>query len=609
MRPSDLFQLRQVGEVAWSSDGRYASIEFSRPGAAIGNGVPTNEIALLDVKTHALRVLTSPAQEYIGFFNATFSPNSRQLAYLSVDHSAAVRVWVYTIGQAAPAMLPELDARTGFGEAPVTWLSNGRLLVSAWDAGADKSGDLYFNVLRGRNAAELWKRAYDAKEAAVSVVESRGPRVAAPTGRLVVVNPKTLEAKTLARGPIHHVTVSSDRRVVSYFQEDWSRPIADYFDPSRDVEAAYAAVNWGTERHVISATTGEPVDLSQMANVPAPPTPQLNIPLPRADARRLSLSPTGDTALFIANASGGSHLWLSGSSKEIWHANEWVREIAPGQAQRLDYKAGDGTPLIAWLLLPHDHNGSAKLPMITMIYPGTTYRDREPSSFSIYTSSFEHPQLFAALGYAVLMAGMPAPKDPTEFHSMRSHLNGVMPAVDAAVATGIIDPDRIAVQGQSNGGFAVLSLITQTNRFRSAISSAGFSDLTSLYGVFYGQYRYGDSGPPVKAQLLRMLQMERGEYAYGGPPWAFQEPSSRYLDDSPIRHVADVHTPIMMIAGEQDFVPIQQAEECFTAMLRQDKRAELVRYQGEWHTIANRANVLDMWKRIEAWLGETMAAR
>src|SRR5579871_3491039 len=208
MRPSDLFQLRQVGEVAWSSDGRYASIEFSRPGAAIGNGVPTNEIALLDVKTHALRVLTSPAQEYIGFFNATFSPNSRQLAYLSVDHSAAVRVWVYTIGQAAPAMLPELDARTGFGEAPVTWLSNGRLLVSAWDAGADKSGDLYFNVLRGRNAAELWKRAYDAKEAAVSVVESRGPRCAPPTGRLVVETqrrwrPRRSRGDGFITGPSH----------------------------------------------------------------------------------------------------------------------------------------------------------------------------------------------------------------------------------------------------------------------------------------------------------------------------------------------------------------------------------------------------------------------
>ena len=62
----------------------------------------------------------------------------------------------------------------------------------------------------------------------------------------------------------------------------------------------------------------------------------------------------------------------------------------------------------------------------------------------------------------------------------------------------------------------------------------------------------------------------------------------------------------MLIHGDNDFVPIQQGEEFFTALLRQDKRAEFVRYAGEGHTINNRANVLEMWKRIAAWLEETM---
>ena len=50
-------------------------------------------------------------------------------------------------------------------------------------------------------------------------------------------------------------------------------------------------------------------------------------------------------------------------------------------------------------------------------------------------------------------------------------------------------------------------------------------------------------------------------------------------------------------------------EEFFTALLRQDKRAVLLRYQGEWHTISNRANVLDLWKRVTDWLAATMAPR
>lgn len=43
-----------------------------------------------------------------------------------------------------------------------------------------------------------------------------------------------------------------------------------------------------------------------------------------------------------------------------------------------------------------------------------------------------------------------------------------------------------------------------------------------------------------------------------------------------------------------------------TALYRQSKRAAFVRYSGEGHTIAARANVLDMWSRIDRWLRETM---
>jgi dipeptidyl aminopeptidase/acylaminoacyl peptidase len=55
--------------------------------------------------------------------------------------------------------------------------------------------------------------------------------------------------------------------------------------------------------------------------------------------------------------------------------------------------------------------------------------------------------------------------------------------------------------------------------------------------------------------------------------------------------------------------PIQEGEEFFTALLRQVKRTRFVRYAGEGHTINNCANVLDMWKRIAAWLADTMPAQ
>ena len=149
----------------------------------------------------------------------------------------------------------------------------------------------------------------------------------------------------------------------------------------------------------------------------------------------------------------------------------------------------------------------------------------------------------------------------------------MIPFLDALVERGIADPRRIAVAGQSAGGWATLGLIGRTDRFRSAIASASYSNLVSLYGTFYGQYRYGDAGHPQRAQLLRMLQFERGYFGAGGPPW---EQPERYRINSPLWSAASVKTPLLLVHGDQDFIPIQQAEEFFTALYRQDKRVQLV---------------------------------
>src|SRR5262249_1983600 len=82
-----------------------------------------------------------------------------------------------------------------------------------------------------------------------------------------------------------------------------------------------------------------------------------------------------------------------------------------------------------------------------------------------------------------------------------------------------------------------------------------------------------------------------------------------YRAGSAVLRADKVETPLMLIHGDVDFIPIQQDEEFFTALLRQDKRAEFVRYQGEGHTISNRTNVLDLWKRVAEWLAETMPLR
>ena len=576
-------------------------------------------MGLLDVKSRTLRTLSSNAPKYVGFFNPKWSPDGQRLAFLSVDLNATVQVWIWKVGADAVSPLGDLDMRAGFNDSPMAWVDNDHLAVLAWDIGAEKSGNLYAEILRGRHVADDYERAEGVQSPTVSVLESgRYAQQRGPSARLVVVDVQTKAARTLARGRMHNLSVSDDGRFMKFDQEQPGVPgqsVSSYFAlATPDVDTAYVAVNRGTATHMIDARSGAEVAPSSTSTGTKKPAPKAdaNVPPPRPDARWISGAPVGSAAVYTANASDGSHLWLCGggvqaksSCTEIWHANEWIREIKTGSIESIPYKTADGTVLTAWLLLPPDYSAGAKVPMVTIVYPGLVYEATQPSDFSLYEADFwEHPQLFAALGYAVLLPSMPAEKNQSD--KLKALPDGVLPAIDAAIARGIADPDRVAVAGQSDGGFATLGLITETNRFRSAIESAGFSDLVSLFGTFYGQYRYGDAGPPEKGQVLRMLQMEKGYDGLGGPPWV---DADLYRAGSAVLRADKVETPLMLIHGDLDFIPIQQDEEFFTALLRQDKRAEFVRYQGEEHTISSRANVLDLWKRVTDWLAETMAPR
>ncbi|HKZ79490.1 MAG TPA: prolyl oligopeptidase family serine peptidase [Pyrinomonadaceae bacterium] len=123
-------------------------------------------------------------------------------------------------------------------------------------------------------------------------------------------------------------------------------------------------------------------------------------------------------------------------------------------------------------------------------------------------------------------------------------------------------------------------------------------DLLSAYGQFGDDYRYTED--PHYQLAFGGAGIEE-TMRFDSPPW---KDLGRYLRNSPIFYVDRVQTPVMIIQGDMDSNAMQQAEEFFTALYRQGKRAELVRYWGEGHVISSEANVRDMWERIFAWFDE-----
>jgi dipeptidyl aminopeptidase/acylaminoacyl peptidase len=311
-------------------------------------------------------------------------------------------------------------------------------------------------------------------------------------------------------------------------------------------------------------------------------------------------------AAFHAATREGTFLWLSrrgrGPSRVV-AANAFLADISEGQTRKIEYRGLDGQDLKAWLILPVGYREGTRSPLVTWVYAGSVVGDKPTVLANLNEAISLNLQLLAAHGYAVLIPSMPLGPEGVTGDPYMELSKGVLPAVDKVVELGIADPKRLGVMGQSYGGFSTYGLVTQTTRFQAAIALAGLADLASLYGQFDARERY-DAFP--QENLFYMFLAESGQERLGNPPW---KDFGRYLRNSPIFYVDRVETPLMIIQGDMDYVAMQQGEQFFMSLYRQNKRAEFVRYWGEGHVLEGPANIRDMWRRIYGWFDEFLAVK
>jgi dipeptidyl aminopeptidase/acylaminoacyl peptidase len=335
----------------------------------------------------------------------------------------------------------------------------------------------------------------------------------------------------------------------------------------------------------------------------------VNFGKPSSSANMKVLSPDGNKAVFDAKDSTGSHLWLARYTdqtsddkifKKIWETNTWLCNIIEGEVKQIEYESLDGNNLKGWIILPINYREGRQYPLITWVYAGKVYNDTRPSVTQIYNwdPPYYNLQLWAAQGYAVLLPSIPLDPEGQASDPYSKLPNGVLPAIDKVIELGIVDEKRLGLIGHSYGGYSVYGLVTQTQRFHAAVAMSGFTDLISSYGTFDARCRYNDYHHPQLLKAGWVAYFETGQGRMGNPPWKDRE---RFVRNSPLTYVERVETPLLIIQGDHDFVPIEQGEEFFTALYRQGKRARFVRYFGEGHVIEGQANMLDMWKRICEW--------
>jgi dipeptidyl aminopeptidase/acylaminoacyl peptidase len=323
---------------------------------------------------------------------------------------------------------------------------------------------------------------------------------------------------------------------------------------------------------------------------------------PAQIANLMAFGPATHTAIFYASNRNGLRVWRTsadraGEPRTLIEANTFLRDIAEGELQRIEYTSMNGDALTGWVILPVGYERGRRYPLLTWVYAGSVYGEIPPGN-TINTTSSLSQQIPAAHGYAVLLPSMPLSPDGVVDDPMLRLTEGVLPAVEKVIELGLADPERLFLLGHSYGGYSTYGLVTQTHRFRAAVSLAGLSNLISLYGQFDARSRYTDY---PQENLFQMSLMESSQGRMGGPPW---KDLGRYIRNSPIFFVDRVETPLLIINGDMDYVAMQQGEEFFMSLYRQGKRAQFVRYWGEGHVLSSPANIRDMWNRIFAWFEE-----
>ena len=234
-----------------------------------------------------------------------------------------------------------------------------------------------------------------------------------------------------------------------------------------------------------------------------------------------------------------------GAARQLTHLNELNlggKRLAT--LQTLNVRAPDGGNVPSWLLLPPTYQAGQRVPTILEIHGGP-YSSYGPHFATDY-------QLYAAAGYAVLFTN---PRGSTGYGQAfadgidktypDSDFNDLMAAVDAAVASGVADPNNLFVTGGSGGGILTAWIVGKTDRFKAAAAQKPVINWTSMALTADGVPFFG-------------------RYWMGSMPW---ENYQSYWARSPLSLVANVKTPTLVVVGSEDYrTPDSEAEQFYAAL-------------------------------------------
>jgi len=301
--------------------------------------------------------------------------------------------------------------------------------------------------------------------------------------------------------------------------------------------------------------------------------------------RSWSAAADGRVACALARADHPPELFLLDSTSaparltELSRGLLGQRSLAPVESFR--FPSFDGLEVEAFLTRPLPSEAAGKRPLIVVLHGGPHGQQGPAFDFKA--------QVYAAQGWATLMVNYRGSTgygqklaDAIYGDQDGGEARDVLAAVEAALTRyPWLDASRMGLEGGSYGGQLTNWIVTQSDRFRAVISIAGIANLVSFnYTAYYHDY----------------LAVEFGAFPHQG------DLMDRLFQRSPLRHVARVKTPVLLLHGENDNdVPVTEAEQFFVALKDVGVETVFVRYPREGHGLRETGHLIDALNRSIDW--------
>ncbi len=271
----------------------------------------------------------------------------------------------------------------------------------------------------------------------------------------------------------------------------------------------------------------------------------------------------------ISNSSMPAEIFLSQTKigpkpKQITSLNgPLVKDIDIRKPEEMIVRGHDGYPIHAWILKPPNFSPSKKYPSIFQIHGGPRVQ---------YGHTFFHEmQFLAACGYVVYYCN---PRGSQGYG--KKHAESIIDAWGTfdfedcmSLATHIasqkyINKNKMGVTGGSYGGYMTNWIVSHTNMFKAAVTQRSVVNFISFFGS-------SDIGFDLDREIK-------------GSPWKNLD---SWWEMSPIKHVAKIKTPLLIIHSENDLrCPIEQAEQLYISLKKLRRKVEMIRFPEEPHGLS-----------------------